>query len=179
MLPSPSSIRGLAVAALLTSAVAGAQPRNGFTPGDYSFLPRTAAFDPQFDAWRIQVVADSFRVIDPTGALFIVSVGKMSGDTLVWTDVQGPCTGVVSKYKLGRDSIGVMLDIIDDACSDRAAAVPNIYFALAKPPGDAAALSRPRAYAKLTIMGSAMTAAFVFGSHPDTLHPSHNQRLHG
>ena len=136
---------------LLASASASAQPAKGFVPGNYQFLPRTASYDPQFDAWRTQVVADSFRVIDPSGAVFLVSVGKMSGDTLQWTDVAGPCTGVVSRYKLSRDSVGFMLDLIDDACTDRAAAVVHIYFAPAKSSSDAAAVDRPRRYQHLAL----------------------------
>ena len=127
---------------LLVSATASAQSAKGFPPGNYAFLPRTASYDPQFDAWRSQVVADSFRVIDPSGAVFLISVGKMAGDTLQWTDVAGPCTGVVSKYKLTRDSVGIMLDLIDDACTDRAAAIVHMYFAPAKPSGDSSEVAR-------------------------------------
>jgi hypothetical protein len=132
--------------AFVVSTVGFAQAPNGFAPGSYSMLPRTAAYDPQFDAWQIQVAADSFRVIDPTGALFLVSISKMSGDTLIWTDVIGPCTGVVSRYKVGRDSVGWKLDLIDDQCTDRAAAVPNMYFTPAKPSGGYSVLDRPRRY---------------------------------
>jgi hypothetical protein len=143
-----------AAASLTASSAASAQAARGFSPGHYAFLPRTSAYDPQFDAWHIQVVADSFRVIDPSGAQFIVSVGKVSGDTLVWTDVLGPCTGVVSKYKVGRDSVGMKLDLIDDQCTDRAAAVPNIYFKLTPRSDDSAALDRPRRYTNLRLFDS-------------------------
>ncbi|MGQ0642780.1 MAG: hypothetical protein ACT4P6_18710 [Gemmatimonadaceae bacterium] len=139
----------LVAGCVLASSVATAQAARSFPPGNYAFLPRTAAYDPQFDAWHVQVVADSFRVIDPSGALFLVSVTKMSGDTVLWTDIQGPCTGVVSRYIVGRDSVGLKLDLIDDACTDRAAAVPNIYFAPAKRSGDSSALERPRKYERL------------------------------
>ena len=138
---------------VLASSVASAQSARGFGPGSYAFAPRTAAYDPQFDAWHIQVVADTFRVVDPSGALFLASLGKMSGDTLVWTDIQGPCTGVVSRYKLGRDSSGLKLDLVDDQCTDRAAAVPNIYFKLSARSGDSAALERPRRYERLAVFG--------------------------
>src|SRR5688572_10458979 len=103
----------LLVTSIVTSAAVSAQPTKGFVVGTYAFLPRTASYDPQFDAWRIQVVADSFRVLDPTGAVFLISLTKMAGDTIQWTDVAGPCTGVVSRYKLSHDSIGIVLDLID------------------------------------------------------------------
>src|SRR5687768_2211344 len=99
-------LRLFAAGCLFPILTASAQPAKVFTSGTYSLLPRTASFDPQFDLWRIQVSADSLTVIDPSGAVFLVSVGRMSGDTLQWTDVVGPCTGVVSKYKLMRDSVG-------------------------------------------------------------------------
>lgn len=133
----------LVVAACLLTSTVSAQATKGFAPGTYSFLPRTSSYDPQFDAWRSQVVADSFKVIDPTGAIFLVSVAKMNGDTLEWLDVVGPCTGVASRYKLSRDSVGVMLDLIEDACTDRAAAIIHMYFSPVKPGGGTAA-ERPR-----------------------------------
>ncbi|MEW5918162.1 MAG: hypothetical protein AB1762_17300 [Gemmatimonadota bacterium] len=146
------SFRGLLIASLLSAGVASAQTR-GFTAGNYSFLPRTAAFDPQFDAWRVQVAADSFRVFDPSGAVFLVSLSKMAGDTLVWTDVMGPCTGVVSRYVVSRDTVGVKLDLIDDACTDRANVLPNIYFAPAKASGGEFAAEPRRRYTKLRVLG--------------------------
>ena len=136
----------------MASTVASAQTTRGFAAGNYSFLPRTASYDPQFDAWHIQVVADSFRVIDPSGALFLVSLSKMIGDTLQWTDIQGPCTGVVSRYKVSSDSLGLKLDLIDDQCTDRAAAIPTMYFALQRRPGDTSALERPRRYERLLVL---------------------------
>jgi hypothetical protein len=119
---------------LMSSAVLPAQASKTMTPGTYSFLPRTSSYDPQFDAWRMQVVADSVSVFDPGGNLFLVSVSKMAGDTLVWTDVVGPCTGVVSRYKLARDSVGFMVDLIEDACTDRATAIVTMYLVPAKKP---------------------------------------------
>jgi hypothetical protein len=142
----------LLLAGCLVASLAAAQPPKGFAPGNYTFLPRNGSYDPQFDAWHAEVVADSFRVIDPTGALFLVSVTKMSGDTLLWTDVMGPCTGVVSRYMFARDSIGVMLDLIDDQCTDRATAIPTMYFKPAKPSGDSSAL-HTRRYERLTRVG--------------------------
>lgn len=117
----------LLAGSLLASAAVSAQMPKGVGPGTYSFVPRTASYDPQFDAWRIQVAADSVRVIDPDGTLFIISLTRMMGDTLQWTDVTGPCTGVVSRYKLVRDSMGIGFDLIDDACTDRATAIVTMY----------------------------------------------------
>src|SRR5512145_2460337 len=99
---------------LMTSTALSAQTPKAMAPGTYSFLPRTASYDPQFDAWRMQVAGDSLSVFDPGGAVFLVSITKMVGDTIQWTDVMGPCTGVVSRYKLLRDSVGFMVDLIDD-----------------------------------------------------------------
>ncbi len=128
----------LLAGSLLASAALSAQaPR--LPSGTYSFLPRSAAYDPQFDAWRIQVAADSVRVIDPDGALFLVSLSKMVGDTLQWTDVTGPCTGVVSRYKLVRDTIGIGFDLIDDACTDRATAIVTMYLVPVKSQDDSPA----------------------------------------
>lgn len=136
-------LRLLFAACLVPVMSASAQPAKVFTPGTYSLLPRTASFDPQFDLWRIQVIADSLRVLDPSGAVFLVSVGRMSGDTLQWTDVAGPCTGVVSKYKLMRDSVGFAVDLIDDACTDRASAIVHMYIVPVKAPPDASPADRP------------------------------------
>ena len=137
-------VRLLLAGCLVPMMAASAQPAKTFTTGTYSLLPRTASFDPQFDLWRIQVVQDSLRVLDPSGAVFLVSVGRMSGDTLQWTDVAGPCTGVVSKYKLLRDSVGFAVDLIDDACTDRAAAIVHMYIVPVKPPAGASPADRPR-----------------------------------
>ncbi len=136
--------RLLLAGCLVPMITASAQPDKSFAPGTYAFLPRTSSFDPQFDLWRSQVVADSFRVLDPSGAVFLVSVTKMQGDTIQWTDVAGPCTGVVSRYKLLRDSIGLALDLIDDACTDRASAIVHMYFVPAKPPSESSPADRPR-----------------------------------
>ena len=137
-------LRLLAAGCLFPILTASAQPAKKFTAGTYSLLPRTASFDPQFDLWRIQVAADSLTVLDPSGAVFLVSVGRMSGDTLQWTDVLGPCTGVVSKYKLMRDSVGFAVDLIDDACTDRASAIVHMYIVPVKAPGDASPADRAR-----------------------------------
>jgi hypothetical protein len=126
------------------STAAAAQPNRVFDAGNYNFLPRTSAYDPQFDAWRVQVAADSFRVLDPGGGVFLVSVTRITGDTLTWTDVAGPCTGVVSSYRVARDSVGVKFDVISDACSDRAAAIVNMYMVRAKAGADSDALQRER-----------------------------------
>lgn len=134
----------LLAGSLMASVAVSAQAPKGFTNGTYSFLARTAAYDAQFDAWRIQVAGDSTRVIDPDGALFIVSLSKMIGDTLQWTDVSGPCTGVVSKYKLVRDSIGIGFDLIDDACTDRATAIVTMYLVPVKKPSDDSPADRAR-----------------------------------
>lgn len=128
---------------LLASVTVSAQaPR--LPTGTYSFVARTAAYDPQFDAWRIQVAADSVRVFDPDGSVFIISMSKMMGDTLQWTDVAGPCTGVVSRYKLVRDSLGVGFDLIDDACTDRANAIVTMWLVPLKKSGDTSPLDRTR-----------------------------------
>lgn len=135
----------LVLAGLLAlTTAASAQPSRTFESGTYSVLPRTTAYDPQFDAWRFQVAADSFRVLDPGGAVFLVSVAKFTRDTLQWTDIAGPCTGVVSRYRVTRDSIGVKLDLISDECADRAAAVVHMYFVRAKADDDADPLERAR-----------------------------------
>ena len=117
---------------LMTSTALSAQAQKAMTPGTYSFLPRTSSYDPQFDAWRMQVAGDSLSVFDPGGAVFLISITKMVGDTVQWTDVMGPCTGVVSRYKLLRDSVGFMVDLIDDACTDRASAIVTMYLVPAK-----------------------------------------------
>ncbi len=130
----------LIVGVLMTSAALPAQAPKSITPGNYSFLPRTSSYDPQFDAWHMQVTSDSVKVFDPTGAVFLVSITKMAGDTINWTDVNGPCTGVVSRYKLLRDSVGFMVDLIEDACTDRASAIVTMYLVPAKasPDGESA-----------------------------------------
>jgi len=117
---------------LMTSASLSAQAPKAIAPGTYSFLPRTSSYDPQFDAWRMQVAGDSLQVFDPGGAVFLVSITKMVGDTIQWTDVMGPCTGVVSRYKLSRDSVGFMVDLIEDPCTDRANAIVTMYLVPAK-----------------------------------------------
>lgn len=117
----------LLLAGSLMASVAVSAQGPKLTNGTYSFLPRTASYDPQFDAWRIQVAADSVRVLDPDGNLYLTSLSKMLGDTLQWTDVSGPCTGVVSRYRVVRDSIGIGFDLIDDACTDRATAIVTMY----------------------------------------------------
>lgn len=58
----------------------------------------------------------------------IITIGNMTGDTIQWNDVLGPCTGITSRYKISRDSIGLMLDMIGDPCTDRAAAIVNNVF---------------------------------------------------
>ncbi len=134
----------LLAGSLVASMAVSAQAPKGFTNGTYSFLPRTAAYDPQFDAWRIQVAADSTRVFDPNGAVFLISLTKLMGDTLQWTDVSGPCTGVVSRYKLVRDTIGVGFDLIDDACTDRATAIVTMYLVPVKGSNDDSPADRSR-----------------------------------
>lgn len=137
-------LRLLAAGCLFPILSVSAQPAKIFASGTYSLVARTASFDPQFDQWRIQVVADSLRVLDPSGAIFLVSVGQLSGDTLQWTDVVGPCTGVVSKYKLMRDSVGFAVDLIDDACTDRASAIVHMYIVPVKAPDDDSPADRAR-----------------------------------
>jgi hypothetical protein len=134
----------LLAGSLMASVALSAQAPKGFSSGTYSFLPRTAAYDPQFDAWRIQVAADSTRVFDPDGNVFLISLTKMIGDTLQWTDVSGPCTGVVSRYKLVRDSIGIGFDLIDDACTDRATAIVTMYLVPVKKANDESPADRAR-----------------------------------
>ena len=137
-------LSSILVGSLVASVAISAQAPKSVPSGTYTFLPRTAAYDLQFDAWRIQVSADSTRVIDPDGALFIISLSKMMGDTLQWTDVSGPCTGVVSRYKLVRDSIGIGFDLIEDACTDRATAIVTMYLVPAKKSSDESPVDRAR-----------------------------------
>ncbi|MGH7693378.1 MAG: hypothetical protein ACRENH_00275 [Gemmatimonadaceae bacterium] len=139
----------LLAGSLMASVALSAQVPKGFTNGTYSFLPRTAAYDPQFDAWRIQVAADSTRVFDPDGNVFLISLTKMLGDTLQWTDVAGPCTGVVARYKLVRDSIGIGFDLIDDACTDRATAIVTMYLVPVKKTSDESPADRARLHPAL------------------------------
>jgi hypothetical protein len=68
----------------------------------------------------------------------------MVGDTLQWTDVAGPCTGVVSRYKVVRDTVGVGFDLIDDACTDRAQAIVTMYLIPVKKSSDDAPADRAR-----------------------------------